>query len=1459
EGYKSFIYLHDANHQVADSLAITSNSYGSFTGKFTLPQNILNGQFTLYLKNGKGRQAISVEEYKRPLFYVEYEKIKEAYSVNDSILITAKATAYSGSVISNGKVSYRVVRQPRFPYPWLVRMWLPTVASMEIAHGEGFTNAEGRFPIRFKAIPDASIDKKFEPVFDYVVHIDVTDINGETRSASQNVSAGYKSLLMAVSLEDRIHKDSLNVISVRTQNMNAVFVPAAVNVSIFKLVPEERLIRKRYWQQPDQFLMKKAEFITLFPRDEYKDESNFVNWPVGEVLYSTTATTKEDGSFSMQAKDLRAGFYKIEFSTKDKNGQEVKDIRYVELVDPSDKLLARQEYLWAKADMTTIEPGQKTNIQLGSSAHPVFLIRQTDRPAKDYSGGQENEVHYEFITLNNEKKNIELSARDEDRGGYAVSFFFVKDNRFYQFSENIQVPWTNKELKIEYASFRDKMLPGSEEKWNVKITGHKGEKLAAEMLASMYDASLDQFKPHSWNKPAVWPIYGGMPAWNGIPNFSAANSIARWSRDDSYKTFDKQYEQLNFGIVNNPGDVAPFRGNKMKKLNSPVLSETVIVGYGVQRRDGVTGAATEALQDMKIQGAATEEAGAPLYIIDGVMSTTLGSIPPSDILSTRLLNGNEATALYGARGANGVVIITTKKGAAGAAEIIPRKNFNETAFFFPSLSTDTNGDITFSFTVPEALTQWKLQTLAHTKDLAFGLSSKSAITQKELMVQPNLPRFLREGDRIELNAKVVNLSSKEITGQAELQLLDAATNQPVDGWFQNMFPNQYFTIAAGSSEAVKFPVEIPFNYNKALLWRIIARAGNISDGEENMLPVLTNKMLVTETMSLPMTGNTPKNFSFTKLLNSKGSESLQHHAVTVEYTANPAWLVVQALPYLMEYPYECAEQTWNRYYANALATKMVQGMPRIKQIMERWKTADTAALRSNLQKNEELKSALLQETPWVLQAVSEAQQKQNIALLFDMVRMNKELRNNLESLKQMQTANGAFVWFKGGPDDRYITQYIVTGIGHLKKLGAITKDTEASILSILEKALPYLDQKIKEDYEGLIKVKGDLKKQQVGYMQIQYLYMRSFFPERPVPQSSLTAFNFYRQQARTFWMNTNKYSQGMTALALHRSGDTQTPTAILRSLKETSILNEELGMYWKENNFRLGWYWWQAPIETQSLLIETFSEISKDAATINALRTWLVKNKQTNNWRTTKATAEACYAFLLGGTDWLSAEPVVSVKLGALSVSNNDQPAEAGTGYFKKRIEAAGVNAEMGNITVAVKTASTSTGTAKDASPSWGAVYWQYFEDLDKISMASTPLQVTKKLFVEKNSDRGPVLTPVTEGAKLKVGDKMKVRIELRVDRDMEYVHMKDMRAAALEPTNVLSSYKWQGGLHYYESTKDMSTGFFFSHLNRGTYVFEYPLFVTHAGNFSNGITTVQCMYAPEFSAHSEGVRISVE
>lgn len=1400
---KVTIQLKDANWQKVSEVNLTTNEYGSYNGTFRLPEGLLTGQFALWDSANNKQVYFNVEEYKRPKFFTEIKQPKGSYRVNDSIKVTGTVKAYAGNNIDGAKVKYRVVRKVQMPwwygYGFGRYMW-PTTGNqpMEITNGETVTNAKGEFTVTFKAIPDETVKKENQPIFNYEVIADVTDLNGETRSGSINVPVSYQALQLNITLADKMVADSLKNIAISSTNINGSFEKATVQVSVYKLKSPGRFFRSRYWQQPDQFVMSRDEYYGYFPYDIYKNENEPSTWEKGDRVTDAAFTTEENKKFNLNT-SFTPGWYVIELNTKDKYGETVKAVKYFELT-PLPEQVAAYTSIDIASPKPMVEPGAQATYHIATSFKEVFIIHH-----QQFMQNKEGKTMYE--QLSNGVKTVSLPVTENDRGGIGVSAYFVKYNRVFGEATQFNIPWSNKQLNITFETFRDKTLPGSKEEYKVKISGAKGEKLGAEMLAAMYDASLDQFRPQYWeNLSSLFPGLYYNSTWSEAGNFAAVNSQESNYFDYDYASFNKVYDRIigsykeygGFAHDMSP-DVRFKKGedvmgdwNNVPSMAAPpspeAANEVVVVGYGNKAKSAVR-EESKKTDDVPVQ-------------------------PPA---------GNENVQV--------------------------RKNFNETAFFFPDLKTDAEGNIVFSYTIPEALTEWKLMALAHTKDMASGYETKKVVTQKPLMVQPNAPRFLREGDNLELVAKVVNLTDKEITGTAELQLIDPETGKPVDGWFKNVFPNQYFTVAAGQSTAVPFTMDIPFNYNKPVTYRVIAKSKDASDGEENILPVVTNRMLVTETLPLPMRGSGTKNFTFDKLLKSGGSGTLTNHAITVEYTSNPAWYAVQALPYLMEYPYECAEQTFNRFYANALAFKIANSSPRIKAIFDKWKTIDKAALLSNLQKNEELKSALLQETPWVMAAKNEEEQKRNIGLLFDIIKMTGEMEKNIRKLAEMQTSGGAYTWFKGGPDDRYMTQYIITGIGHLKKLNAIPAKYNSTIQNMVNRGISYLDKKIIEDYDNLVRYKSNLKENNTGYIQVQYHYMRSFFPNAAAPYSK-TAYDYYFKQMQQYWLKNSKYMQGMIALATYRKADSKTPAAILKSLKENAIIKEEMGMYWKDVTG--GYYWHQAPIETMSLLVEAFSEAGKDTKAVDDLKTWLLKNKQTTNWKTTKATAEACYALLLEGSDFLAENPDVKIQLGSTTITPPAN-AEAGTGYFKQTIEGDKVKPEMGNISVSV------SNTKAGQVTSWGGVYWQYFENLDKITGAETPLKLVKKLYVEKASDKGPVLQAIQENSVLHVGDKIKVRIELRVDRDMEYVHMKDMRSSGTEPVNVLSRYKWQGGLGYYESTKDASTNFFFNWLPKGTYVFEYPLFVTHKGNFSNGITTIQCMYAPEFTSHSEGVRVRVE
>ena len=791
------------------------------------------------------------------------------------------------------------------------------------------------------------------------------------------------------------------------------------------------------------------------------------------------------------------------------------------------------------------------------------------------------------------------------------------------------------------------------------------------------------------------------------------------------------------------------------------------------------------------------------------------------------------------------------------SEIKVRSNFNETAFFYPQLQTNKDGDVIVEFTIPESLTKWKMMGMGITKDLKYGFINEELITQKKLMLLPNVPRFFREKDKITFPIKISNVSDKNLKGKVYLELFDALTMKPINNIFQNKeLKVQKFRVKAGANSIINWNLEIPEGLG-AITYKVVAKAGKFSDGEQNTLPVLSNRMLVTESLPISIRQNQRKRYKFETLINSAESSTLKHHKLTLEFTSNPAWYALQALPYLMEYPYECYEQTFSRFFANSIASHIAYSNHKLKKVFDSWANIpNSEALLSNLEKNKELKSVLLEETPWVVDGNNESESKRRVGLLFDMNRMSKELDRALKKLQQGQVSNGGWAWFEGMPKNRYISQHIVTGMGYLDVLGIKDIREDSKSFSMIRKAISYLDIGIAKDYEFLKNdtTEGFMDINHLNYTVIQYLYGRSFFKDIPLSNRAKVAHNYYLEQTKKYWKGQSKYMQGMIALALHREGGAKTGIhvehQIVESLKEHSTNHEEFGMYWKDNTG--GWYWYNAPIEMQALMIEVFDEIADDQKSVNDMKVWLLKQKQTQNWKTTRATVLAVYALLKRSSNWLTSDEPVEIKMNEEIIDPKKIEGvtiEEGTGYFKTSWTEKEVKPELGNIMV----------TKKDEGVSWGALYWQYFEDLDKITPHETPLKLKKQLFIEKQTDRGAVLEPILDNNSLQIGDKVIVRIVLKVDRRMEYVHMKDMRASGFEPLNVISRYRYQGGLGYYESTKDAATNFFIGNLPKGTFVFEYPLRVSHKGNFSNGITTVQSMYAPEFTSHSEGIRIQIK
>jgi hypothetical protein len=1417
---KNTVYLRNVNGKEIASVEVAINEYGSFSGKFVLPMTGLTGNYSLRTDRYSGYTNFRVEEYKRPKFFVEFNAQKDQFKLNKNIAATGMAKAYSGNAIDGAKVVYTITRRTVINDYW--HYWRNPNAKQngkQIAQGETKTDAEGKFFINFLAEPDSEIDKATNPIFNFDIQASVTDINGETRESNTTIKVSYKSLFINITAPQKIDFKELNNIGVSTTNIANESIAAKVKLQISSLQTPERLIRQRLWNKADTFILSKEAYINFFPNDEYSQETDRTTWKEKEKLLIAEVKTSKDSATTNLPLNIatalaNAKYIVIKATTTDEEGNVVENKTIVEITN---KGVSVPQYHLGEDGKYSGKTNDTVNVAFNTSANEIFVLKQGIENSAVI--GEENQKStYSFEKITN-KFNWEKQLTSKDEKGFGMFYAFVKHNRFYKGGSNIEWIRPSKKLNISYNSFRNKTLPGSIENYTVKITGPKGEKVAAELLTAMYDASLDAFTPHSFNFSTYTQDYdySSQLGYSGIGNTnSQVNSYTypNLGFENAFEKYNRFINPYNFPI------------------DEGVVVNSTITSY---KRKHYAGAVSKTNMSEAKKGRTS-----------------------SEVVS------DDAIMAAGAPGSANEITVKEEEPQKPKTENVQiRKNFNETAFFLPTIYADSNNNYSFSFTMPEALTTWKWMSFAHTKNLETVNAVKSIITAKPIMVQPNAPRFLREEDVMEFTTKIVNTTSEEITGTTTLALIDASTDNSVDGLFNNVFPLQYFTVAANKSIVIKFPIQVPANFAKPLTYRIIANVpandkANIaaySDGEENTLPVLTNKIYITESTPIYVKPSEEKKIvDIKEMLNTSKNKSGE--SITLEYTANPVWSVVKALPYLMEYPYECAEQTFNRFFANAMASSIIKSNNTIKKVIETWK-ADSSQIKSTLELNEEVKNILLEETPWVEEAECEAEQQKRLSLLLDLDKMQNNINTTIEKLVNKQLPNGAFSWFDGGGENEYITQYLTVGLGKLKQQNTLAAPQQKIVNEVATKALKYLDSKQTERFNNWLKFIKANKKQINCYnnpIDVHYWYMRSFYTETPLSSTLKNAYKVFIREANRNWVKQSIYNKTLLALSIYKlDNNNKLPKRIMNALYENSIEDTTKGtMYWKENSN--GYYWYQNTIETQALAIQAFHEIVNDKEAVDKMKTWLLLNKQTNRWNSTISTTAACYAILHYGSNWANNQQQISIAINN-KIIETDSKAD---GYTKFKLSEVTTNSLLENNSPTVTLTKQNTN---NNSPSFGAVYYQYFANVNDVesSTSKAPLTLVKKIFIEKNDGTKKVLNIVNENDELSIGDKLIVRLELRCDRPMEFIHLKDMRAASTEPVNVLSQYKWQQGLSYYESTKDASTNFFIDYMRAGTYVFEYPLYITHSGQYSIGLAQIQCMYAPEFVSHSNGIKVKVK
>ena len=1018
------VSLKDVNGQELETLHIKTNEFGAIQGNFVLPTQTLTGNFSIVITGDKIRDyhQFKVEEYKRPKFEAEFKKVEKSYKVNETVSVTGTAKSYAGSSISNANVTYRVKRQVQMPRWWYwYRPYGYTVEAQEIAHGTVKTNDQGEFEINFSALPDNKVNKKDHPVFRYEITADVTDINGETHSATTVVSVGYHSLLADIRVNDKIDKSKSDTIVISTTNLNGVAQNAQGKVAIYKLQAPSRILTNRPWSAPDMQNISKEQFIQYFPHTPYdKQETDYHFWTQKQKYFEQSFDTEKSDKVALKnMQDWASGKYIAILKTQDKDGNEIVDKVFFDIYSPTENIVADNKLIDVFVDKESYQPNNQVKLKMGSSAHNIYLRVLIEKAQKIISDKR--------YLLKNTYETITVPVTQNNLGGFAIHYSLNAFNDVTNGNISVKVPYPSKQLEIETITFRDKLLPGQKETWQFKLKGPKGDKVAAEMLAAMYDASLDAFTPHQWYfNPINYHFYR--------PHFSIKHA-------DSYGT-----SSLNIHYVTPPYESYAYQEDKLNWFG---------FRFYTRRYDNVVIRGARSIKSSrKLSG---QVAG--VQITADSESYADASIVPEAITADGIDRKDKDLNFD----ANNNIDGNSQDKPKEKLQVAARKNLQETAFFYPQLHTDKNGNISFSFTTPEALTKWNVQLLAYDKQLNHGYKKLTVQTQKDLMLFPNAPRFVREGDQLVFSTKIANMTDKAGAGVAELEISDAFTNKDLTANIVKQANQQDFSIDAKGNTQVSWTLDIPDNA-QALTYKVMAQMGNHSDGEQNAWPVLSNRMLVTETMPMWVRGNQTKTFTLDKLQNNT-SNTLKNHQLTLEITSNPAWYAVQALPYLMEYPYECSEQTFSRYYANALASHIANSNPKIRMVFDAWKNVDTQALLSNLEKNQELKSMIIEETPWLRDAKSESEQKKRIGLLFDMNQMSHQLDYTLQKLKKMQLHDGGFTWFEGGRySNRYITQHIVSGFGHLQHLKVSVKGAN----SMLVRAVRYIDNKMLDDYNNVL-------------------------------------------------------------------------------------------------------------------------------------------------------------------------------------------------------------------------------------------------------------------------------------------------------------------------------------------------------------------------------------------------------
>lgn len=1320
---KYTVSLYDANNNETGKVEVRTNGFGSFSGQFVLPSPCLTGYFSLRVADTS--VSFKVEEYKRPTFDVTFEPVKVEYQVGDSIEVVGMAKTFAGAPVQNARVHYNISRS----YAWFWRFMGRGSARWE---GEAMTDADGKFtvPVHF----EIDSDRRESPLWYYTYNIqaDVTDGAGETQQANLSLPLGSTSMVLNMdNLPDNLVKEKKLEIKLTAMNLSGEPVDTPVTYQVVEM--EEQ-------------------------KDGQEKEGR-------KVL---TGTVEANKSFVPEAiYALPSGNYRLKLSAKDTQGRECTASKNFLLFSLNDKRPPFVITDWFYQDGLEFDAASPATVYIGSSEKNVYLLYDV------FAGNKRLES--KRIELSDSVVSFRFPYKKEYGDGILVSMAFVKDGRLYSHNARIMKPAPEKKLQLKWTTFRDKLRPGQQEEWKLTVLYPDGSPAEAEMLATMYDASLDKiYSAHKLDFGVDFHYVVPLTYWN--------TSYMR----NAYLYVDFPLKRLRAVPLEYSELIIPSTGRM----------EAMVVGYGGSPRATLAGA-------LKIRGRSAANA-----VMNQEAVTDM-------VLQEEMVETS----------AQEKVEMGSSEELAETGDIQIRENFAETAFFYPQLRTNEKGEVSISFVLPESLTRWKFMGLAHTRNVDYGKIEATATASKEFMLQPNMPRFVRVGDKANIAASLMNLSDKGVKGTVRMELFNPETEKV----FYSQ--KQKFDVKGGETGHVNFTFEVSDKY-AVMACRMVADGDTFSDGEQRYIPVLTDKQWVTETVPLNVNGEGAHTFSLENLFN-KHSKTASEQRLTVEFTAHPAWYAVQALPVVANPQNEDALSWATAYYAHSLAAFIVKENPRIKQVFDSWKAqgGTKETFMSNLQKNQELKNILLAETPWLTEATNEAEQKQRIATLFDLNTMNSQLAVSVEKLGELQNADGAWSWYKGMQGSRYVTTQVME---MLVRLNALThQDADSRMQPMIQKGFEYLGKQAAEEYKSM---KEAEKKGAVGLRPseqvLRYLYICALDGKAPVDEK---VNRYFIDKLSGEGKELTIYGKALGAIILQQAGKVAEARLFMQSLMEYSVVTDEMGRYFDTPKARYSWFSYKIPTEVAAM--EAIQRITKDTKAIDEMKRWLLKQKQTQTWETPIATADAVYALMAtGASDLLANTGGVEITLGKEVIRT---PADNAIGYIKKTVSGDVMNIKK----VSVDKEGTGMG--------WGAVYAQYLESMDQIGEQGNGLSVSRQLYKGDEA--------LNESAPLKVGDRITVRLTVKADRDMDFVQIKDDRAACMEPLQAVSGFRWGNGLGYYQATKDASTQFFIDQMRKGTYVIEYQVYVNRTGEYQAGIATVQSAYAPEFGGHTRGYRVMVE